>query len=77
MQMSGEVVVESMSYGAALKELETILREIEDERVDLDELGARVERAAVLIRVCRDKIARTEAQVKRILASEEDEGEAV
>lgn len=75
--MSGEVVVESMSYGAALKELETILREIEDERVDLDELGARVERAAVLIRVCRDKIARTEAQVKRILASEEDEGEAV
>jgi exonuclease VII small subunit len=48
-----------------------------DERVDLDELGARVERAAVLIRVCRDKIARTEAQVKRILASEEDEGEAV
>ena len=65
--MSGEAA-EQLSYGAALKELEMILREIEDERVDLDELGARVERAASLIRVCRDKIARTEAQVKRILA---------
>lgn len=69
--MSEEVSVEGMSYGAALKELETILREIEDERVDLDELGARVERASALIRVCRDKIARTEAQVRRILEGEE------
>lgn len=69
--MSEEASVEGMSYGAALKELETILREIEDERVDLDELGARVERASALIRVCRDKIARTEAQVRRILEGEE------
>lgn len=43
-------------YADALEELETILREIEDDDVDVDVLAERVSRAAGLIEFCRDRI---------------------
>lgn len=43
-------------YAEAVSELESILREIEDDEVDVDLLAARVERAAGLIEFCRDRI---------------------
>ena len=58
---------ESPSYKSALEELETILNAIENDHVDIDELAQNVERAAELLNVCRDKIERTEMQVRRII----------
>lgn len=43
-------------YGEAVAELESILREIEDDDVDVDVLAAKVSRAAALIEYCRDRI---------------------
>lgn len=43
-------------YAAAVDELETILRQIEDDEVDVDALADRVHRAAGLIDWCRDRI---------------------
>ncbi|MDZ7676873.1 MAG: exodeoxyribonuclease VII small subunit [Acidimicrobiales bacterium] len=43
-------------YADAVDELETILREIEDDDVDVDLLAERVTRAAALIEFCRDRI---------------------
>ena len=43
-------------YGEAVTELESILREIEDDDVDVDLLAGRVRRAAGLIEFCRDRI---------------------
>lgn len=43
-------------YAEAVEELETILREIEDDDVDVDLLAERVTRAAALIEFCRDRI---------------------
>ena len=59
--------VEQLRYGAAIKELREILDGIEREDTDLDALSERVERAAALIRTCRDRIERTELQVRQIL----------
>jgi exodeoxyribonuclease VII small subunit len=56
------------SYSAALAELETILTELEDDAIDVDHLSARVERAAVLIRHCRERIGRARTEVERIVA---------
>ncbi|MEC9396011.1 MAG: exodeoxyribonuclease VII small subunit, partial [Myxococcota bacterium] len=53
----------------ALNELEQILDQIEGGEVDLDDLGAKVERAAALIQLCRGKIERAEVQVRRIIES--------
>ena len=56
------------SYSAALAELETILTELEDDAIDVDHLSSRVERAAVLIRHCRERIGRARTEVERIVA---------
>lgn len=63
-----------LRYAEALKELEQILKSIEQDEVDLDDLGQHVERAAHLIQVCRGKIERAEMQVKRIVDDLEQDG---
>ena len=55
-------------YAAALEELERILDELEDDTIDVDHLAQRVERAAFLIRHCRDRLGRTRMEVERIVA---------
>lgn len=57
----------SIRYRDAMAELERLLDEIDDDGVDLDELAVKVERASHLIKVCREKIARTEMQVRAII----------
>jgi exodeoxyribonuclease VII small subunit len=59
---------EAVGYGEALAELESILDEIEDDSVDVDVLATRVRRAAVLLRVCRDRITSARVEVEQIVA---------
>ncbi len=58
---------EELRYSDAIDELRQILQGIENEEIDLDELSAHVERAALLIRTCRDRIQHTEMRVRRVL----------
>ena len=55
------------SYAAAAQELERILDEIERGAADVDVLSEKVERAARLIRLCRDKISGAELKVRKVL----------
>lgn len=50
-------------YAEAVAELEEILRDIEDDDVDVDLLADRVTRAAGLIEFCRDRILAARAAV--------------
>jgi exodeoxyribonuclease VII small subunit len=59
--------VEEIRYADAIDELETILEQIEDEDVDLDDLAVKVERASELVDVCREKIDDTETRVRDII----------
>lgn len=65
----------ALSYNEAIGELREILKGIEEEDVDLDELGAQVERAAVLIRMCRERIVKTEMSVRAVLDDLEKDGD--
>lgn len=65
----------ALGYAEAVAELERILDELEDETVDVDALARRVRRAAVLIRVCRRRIADARMEVEQIVG-ELDDGEA-
>tara|TARA_B000000460_G_C21363302_1_gene326341 strand:- start:462 stop:689 length:228 start_codon:yes stop_codon:yes gene_type:complete len=58
---------EPVRYGAALKELQEILSELESENVDVDRLASRVERAGALIRLCQGRLAAAELQVERVV----------
>lgn len=56
------------TYAAASAELEQILQDIESGEIDLDVLSEKVERAAMLLAVCRQKLAATETKVKKVTA---------
>ncbi|HNU82174.1 MAG: exodeoxyribonuclease VII small subunit [Acidobacteria bacterium] len=55
------------SFTTALAELEAILQRIEREEVDVDRLAAELERAAVLVELCRGKLRRAELEVEQIV----------
>lgn len=59
---------DSLTYAGAIEELEAILAELEDDRLDVDHLAERVGRAAELIRWCRQRIASTRLEVERVVA---------
>lgn len=54
-------------YSEASSELETILDEIETGNADIDVLSDKVERAATLIRGCRDALEGTELRVRKVV----------
>jgi exodeoxyribonuclease VII small subunit len=58
---------EEIGYAEALKELETILAELERTDVDVDVLASRVERASELIRLCRDRIGNAKLQIDNVV----------
>ena len=61
-----------IGYADAVAELEQILAVLERDDLDIDVLGPQVERAATLIRVCRDRIAGARLDVERIVADLDD-----
>ncbi len=56
-----------INYTEAFRELQEIVREIESGEITVDDLSAKVKRATVLIRVCKEKLTTTEEDVKKIL----------
>ena len=64
-----------MTYNEAIQELETILRSLETDQVDVDDLTARAERSAELIRLCRHKLRHAEASLDRVFDSLDEEAE--
>ncbi len=67
--------VESLSFGAAMQELEGILRRVESEETDIDELADELKRAALLLETCRAKIRRAEVEVSQIVQTLESPSE--
>lgn len=57
-----------LGYGDALAELESILDDLDRPDVDVDELSVKVQRAAVLIRHCRERISSARLEVEQIVA---------
>ncbi|MBD2721920.1 exodeoxyribonuclease VII small subunit [Hymenobacter armeniacus] len=65
-----------MTYREAIEELETILRALETDAVDVDDLTARVERSAELIRLCRHKLRHAEASLDRVFDTLDEEDDS-
>ena len=59
-------------YAAALAELQKILDALEAPDVDVDALAAHVDRAAELLRFCRERLVAAETQVTEIVAGLEE-----
>ena len=64
---------EQVNYTEAFEELQLIVSEIEHGQISVDELSQKVKRATVLIKICREKLTATEADVSQILKELEDQ----
>jgi exodeoxyribonuclease VII small subunit len=62
------------NYSEAFEELQAIVSEIEEGEISVDELSAKVKRAAQLIKICKTKLASTEEDVNKILQELETTG---
>lgn len=58
----------TMSYNQAAQRLETIVRTIEHENPDVDELTKLVEEAVELTKFCREKLTKADKQLAEIMA---------
>jgi len=56
-----------MTYEKAYDELEAIMQELQEDKISVDALTAKVKRAAELITFCNDMLRSTEAEVNKIV----------
>jgi len=61
------MVKKDITYSQALKDLESIVRKIENEEPDVDELSNLVKKASELIKYCKRKLKSTEEELKKNL----------
>jgi exodeoxyribonuclease VII small subunit len=61
-----------ITYKEAVAEIEEILEKIENEELDVDELAEKVKRVSVLLKICKDKLVKTNEQVEQILKDMEE-----
>ena len=66
------MAVKKMTYNEAITEIEEILEKIENEELDVDELAEKVKRVSTLLKICKDKLYKTNEQVEQILKEMED-----
>lgn len=57
----------NISYNEAMAEIELILRKIEQEELDVDDLSEKVKRVSGLIKMCKEKLHTTEEEVEKVL----------
>lgn len=50
--------------------MEAIVEKLENNELDIDELSAELKKAQQLIRLCKDKLTKTDAEIKKILDKE-------
>lgn len=60
-----------IKYEDALENLETIARKMESGQYDIDELTTQLKKAQELIKLCKDKLTKTDAEIKKVLENEE------
>ena len=56
-----------IKYNEAIAEIENILRQIENEDLDVDDLSEKVKRAYFLLKFCKEKLHSTEQDIEKIM----------
>ena len=60
-----------MKYEEALKQLEEIVVKMENDELDIDTLSEQLKTAQRLIKQCKDKLAKADGDIKKILQPED------
>lgn len=60
-----------IKYEEAVAQLEEIVEKMENDELDIDQLSEQLKRAKELVKYCKDKLTKTDGEIKKLL-SEED-----
>lgn len=60
----------NMKYEEAIRQLETIVSQIENNELDIDQLADHLKEAQKLIKLCKDKLYKTDEKIKALLDAE-------
>jgi exodeoxyribonuclease VII small subunit len=60
-------MTKKFNYSEAISEIELILKQIENQELDIDNLAEKVKRVSMLIKLCKDKLHQTEEEVEKVL----------
>ena len=60
--------MKEIKYEAAFAELQFIVNKMENDELDIDQLSEQLKRAQELIKLCKDKLTKTDEEIKKILA---------
>ncbi|WP_276816529.1 exodeoxyribonuclease VII small subunit [Segatella maculosa] len=58
---------EEIKYEEALDWLERIVKQMENDELDIDVMGEQLKQAQKLIKLCKDKLTKADNEIKRIL----------
>ncbi|MBQ9178460.1 MAG: exodeoxyribonuclease VII small subunit [Prevotella sp.] len=61
---------EEMKYEEAMQRLEAIVSQIENDELGIDELTARLKEAKQMLKTCRDKLTKTDKEIRKLLDKE-------
>ena len=57
-----------MKYEEAMRQLQEIVRKMENDELDIDQMTEQLKKAQELIKLCRDKLTKTDEEIKALLA---------
>ena len=57
----------NIKYEEAIRQIEEIVDRLENDDIDIDTLEPELKKAQKLIKMCKDKLTKTEEEVKKIL----------
>lgn len=61
------MIKENMKYSEAIAEMEAIISKMQSPDCDIDSLASMTSRALELLQFCKDKLFKTDSEVKRCL----------
>jgi exodeoxyribonuclease VII small subunit len=58
---------EEIKYEEAIHQLEEIVEKMENNELDIDQLSEQLKKAQALIKLCKDRLTKTDEEIKKIL----------
>ena len=63
------IMKQEIKYEEAVSQLEDIVRKMENNELDIDQLGEQLKKAQMLLKLCKDRLTKTDEEIKKILES--------
>ena len=64
--------MKEQKYEEAFAELQTIVRKMENDELDIDQMTEQLKRAQELIKLCRDKLMKTDEEIRNLLKNDSE-----